>query len=231
MIMRGCQSLVRVNLRRLVGDIQLHSPLRQNARRWSVRGAPIAAPRAENPIWKEQIHFHQSQQRINRLEGRENKNQQNNSHNMNLLKEFLDIGNGFILEKNLTINCWPIAGKNLAGNGSEVNMIKTHEKIKTRYSEDISRWGKSIERIKINLGWFLEEPFSNYKLISNEMLLLCKLKMQKSRKMFPLAFFIFNIFYWGGIMANLALRESYEAMETGSDHHDDFLDDDFFADE
>ena len=49
--------------------------------------------------------------------------------------------------------------------------------------------------------------------------------------MFPLAFFIFNIFYWGGIMANLALRESYEAMETGADHHDDFLDDEFFADD
>ena len=31
-------------------------------------------------------------------------------------------------------------------------------------------------------------------------------------------------------MANLALRESYEAMETG-DHHDDFLDDDFFAED
>lgn len=51
MIMRGCQSLVRVNLQRLVGDIQLHSPLRQNARHWSVRGAPVEAPRAEkNPI-------------------------------------------------------------------------------------------------------------------------------------------------------------------------------------
>ena len=95
MIMRGCQSLVRVNLQRLVGDIQLHSPLRQNARHWSVRGAPIEAPRAENPIWKEHIHFHQSHQQvqINPLEEDENKNQQNNSHNMNLLKEFLDIGN------------------------------------------------------------------------------------------------------------------------------------------
>ena len=50
MIMRGCQSLVRVNLRQLVGDIQLHSLIRQNAHHWSVRGAPIAAPRAENPI-------------------------------------------------------------------------------------------------------------------------------------------------------------------------------------
>ena len=94
--MRGCQSLVRVNLQRLVGDIQLLSPLRQNARHWSVRGAPVEAPRAEkNPIWKEHIHFHQSPQQvqINPLEEDENKNQQNNSRNMNLLKEFLDIGN------------------------------------------------------------------------------------------------------------------------------------------
>ena len=57
---------------------------------------------------------------------------------------------------------------------------------------------------------------------------ICFIKMEKSRKMFPLAFIIFNIFYWGGIMTNLALRESYEAMDTGADHHDDFLDDDFF---
>jgi len=49
-----------------------------------------------------------------------------------------------------------------------------------------------------------------------------------SRKMFPLAFIIFNVFYWGGIMTNLALRESYEAMDTSGNPHHDELDEDFF---